>query len=146
MWQLLARLARQLPAEAAHQLAVETLRWQLGPRPTIEFGRIDPTVILGGVTFPNPIGLAAGFDKNAACYQGALRLGFGHVEVGTITPLPQSGSGLSCRSTRHRLGICYRLCSRCQPGKPPGTRPDDWLCGQLLSRYGAAKKNIPLAK
>ena len=38
MWQLLARLARQLPAEAAHQLAVETLRWQLGPRPAIDAG------------------------------------------------------------------------------------------------------------
>ena len=92
MWQLLARLVRQLPAEAAHQLAVETLRWKLGPRRKIDFGLIDLTVILGGITFPNPIGLAAGFDKNAACYQGALRLGFGHVEVGTITPLPQSGN------------------------------------------------------
>jgi dihydroorotate dehydrogenase len=92
MWQLLARLARQLPAEAAHQLAVETLRWQLGPRPAIDAGLIDLAVTLGGITFPNPIGLAAGFDKNAACYHGALRLGFGHVEVGTITPLPQAGN------------------------------------------------------
>ena len=41
MWQLLARLARQLPAEAAHQLAVETLRWKLGPRRKIDFGPID---------------------------------------------------------------------------------------------------------
>jgi dihydroorotate dehydrogenase len=92
MWQLLARLARQLPAEAAHQVAVETLRWQLGPRPVIDAELVDLAVTLGGVTFPNPIGLAAGFDKNAACYHGALRLGFGHVEVGTITPLPQAGN------------------------------------------------------
>ena len=92
MWQLLARLARQLPAEAAHQLAVEALRWQLGPRPAIDSGPIDLTVTLGGITFSNPIGLAAGFDKNAACYRGALRLGFGHVEVGTITPLAQAGN------------------------------------------------------
>ena len=84
MWQFLSRLARQLPAEAAHQLAVETLRWQLGPRPAINAVPIDFAVKLGGITFPNPIGLAAGFDKNAACYHGALRLGFGHVEVGTI--------------------------------------------------------------
>ena len=68
MWQLLARLARQLPAEAAHQLAVETLRWQLGPRLAIESGPIDLAVTLGGVTFPNPVGLAAGFDKNAEVY------------------------------------------------------------------------------
>ena len=92
MWQLLVRLARQLPAEAAHQLAVETLRWRAGPRRAIDAGPIDLAVTLGGVTFPNPIGLAAGFDKNAACYYGALSLGFGHVEVGTITPLPQDGN------------------------------------------------------
>ena len=92
MWQLLARLARQMPAEVAHQFAVETLRWQLGPRPVINSGSIDLAVTIGGLTFPNPIGLAAGFDKNAACYHGALRLGFGHVEVGTITPFPQSGN------------------------------------------------------
>ena len=92
MWKLLARLARQLPAEAAHQLAVETLRWQLGPRLAIDGRPIGLSVKLGGITFPNPIGLAAGFDKNAACYHGALRLGFGHVEVGTITPLPQAGN------------------------------------------------------
>ena len=92
MWQFLASLARRLPAEVAHQLAVETLRWQLGPRLAIDAGPIDLTATLGGMTFPNPIGLAAGFDKNAACYHGALRLGFGHVEVGTITPLPQAGN------------------------------------------------------
>ena len=92
MWQLLARLARQLPAEAAHKVAVETLRWQLGPRPTIDAEPVNLAVKLGGITFPNPIGLAAGFDKNAVCYHGALRLGFGHVEVGTITPLPQAGN------------------------------------------------------
>ena len=92
MWQFLARLTRQLPAEAAHQLAVETLRWQLGPRPEIDARPIDLDVKLGGVPFTNPIGLAAGFDKNAACFHGAFRLGFGHVEVGTITPLPQAGN------------------------------------------------------
>ena len=92
MWKFLARLARQLPAEAAHQLAVETLRWQLGPRLAIDAGPIDLGVTFGGITFPNPIGLAAGFDKDAACFHGALRLGFGHVEVGTITPLPQAGN------------------------------------------------------
>ena len=82
--QLLAKLARQLPAEAAHQLAVETLRWRLGPRRTGDFGLIDLTVTLGEVTFLIQSGWR-GFDKNAACYQGALRLGFGHVE---LVPLP----------------------------------------------------------
>ena len=92
MWQVLAGLARQLPAEAAHKLAVETLRWRIGPRPPAGHASTDLRVSLAGLKFSNPLGLAAGFDKNAACYDGAFRLGFGHVEVGTITPLPQAGN------------------------------------------------------
>lgn len=49
-------------------------------------------VRLWGLTFPNPVGLAAGFDKNAEVYQAFAALGFGSVEVGTITPLAQSGN------------------------------------------------------
>jgi len=45
-----------------------------------------------GLTFPNPVGLAAGFDKNAAAVRGLSMLGFGHIEVGTVTPLPQTGN------------------------------------------------------
>ena len=92
MWQLLAGLARQLPAEVAHTMAVKALRWHIGPRPDLDNLSADISVELAGLTFPNPLGLAAGFDKNALCYQGALKLGFGHVEVGTITPLPQEGN------------------------------------------------------
>lgn len=92
MWQFLAGMARHLPAETAHKLAVEALRWQLGPHPDLDNGSTDLCVSLAGLQFPNPLGLAAGFDKNAACYEGALRLGFGHVEVGTVTPQPQAGN------------------------------------------------------
>src|SRR5262245_56753798 len=45
-----------------------------------------------GLKFPNPLGLAAGFDKNAEAVDGLLRLGFGFIEVGTITPRPQTGN------------------------------------------------------
>src|SRR5208282_2495736 len=45
-----------------------------------------------GLNFPNPIGIAAGFDKNAEVPDALLRVGFGFVEVGTITPLPQLGN------------------------------------------------------
>ena len=45
-----------------------------------------------GCSFSNPIGLAAGFDKHAEAYEGMLRMGFGFVEVGSVTPLPQSGN------------------------------------------------------
>ena len=45
-----------------------------------------------GSRFPNPVGLAAGFDKNAEAVDAALALGFGFVEVGSVTPLPQPGN------------------------------------------------------
>lgn len=47
---------------------------------------------VGGLHFPNPVGMAAGFDKDAVAAQGLLRLGFGSVEVGTLTPRPQAGN------------------------------------------------------
>lgn len=44
------------------------------------------------MTFPNPIGLAAGFDKHAECFDGMLKTGFGFVEIGSVTPKPQDGN------------------------------------------------------
>lgn len=88
MWPLLAGAARLLPPEAAHNAAVKTLAMGIGPKPDLPQFPVE----IAGLTFSNPIGLAAGFDKNAACYKGALQLGFGHVEVGTITPKPQPGN------------------------------------------------------
>jgi dihydroorotate dehydrogenase len=49
-------------------------------------------VTVAGLTFPNPVGLAAGFDKDAEVYRQMLGMGFGFVEVGTLTPLPQAGN------------------------------------------------------
>ncbi len=92
MWNLLAKLARHLPAEAAHQIAVAALHYNLGPRPTQRQSKADLTVRIAGLEFANPLGLAAGFDKNATCFNGAMGLGFAHVEVGTITPKPQPGN------------------------------------------------------
>lgn len=88
IWRAAAGLARLLPPEAAHRAAVETLRRGIGPAPDLANLPVD----VAGLTFHNPLGLAAGFDKDAACPDGALRLGFGHVELGTITPLPQPGN------------------------------------------------------
>ena len=88
MWGTIANLVQALPAETAHKIAVKSLRAGLAPVPD--------TVLLpvscSGLSFDNPLGLAAGFDKNAECYDGAFRLGFGAVEVGTITPQPQPGN------------------------------------------------------
>jgi dihydroorotate dehydrogenase len=88
MWRAAAALARCLPAEAAHRVAVQTLRLNIGPKPDVP----SMPVTVAGIRFDNPLGLAAGFDKNAECFSGAMRLGFGHVEIGTVTPLPQPGN------------------------------------------------------
>ena len=45
-----------------------------------------------GLPFPNPIGLAAGFDKHGEAVDGLLKIGFGFVEIGSVTPLPQAGN------------------------------------------------------
>jgi dihydroorotate dehydrogenase len=85
---ILRPLLFQLNAERAHGLAIQALRSGLighGERTAL------PTTVFG-IGFPNPVGFAAGFDKNAEIADPLLRLGFGFVEVGTITPRPQSGN------------------------------------------------------
>lgn len=76
--------------EEAHRLAINALKLF----PSFTLGRNDPRLgqAVFGLDFPNPIGLAAGFDKNAEVPDAALRLGFGFAEVGTVTPLPQTGN------------------------------------------------------
>ena len=91
IWGLAESLARQLPGEAAHRLAVRCLAHGIAPRRnSARHGNLATE--FAGLSLPNPIGLAAGFDKNAEAMSGALACGFGFVEVGTITPLPQPGN------------------------------------------------------
>jgi dihydroorotate dehydrogenase len=80
-----------LPPETAHRLAIHALRLGLAPA---DSEPDDPILAsaLWGLKFANPIGLAAGFDKNAEVVDAALRIGFGFVEAGTVTPLPQPGN------------------------------------------------------
>ena len=87
-----SRALRLLPPEAAHRVAVRALAMGLGPNvPNDRHGK-RMEVKVAGLTFPNPLGLAAGFDKDCEAMAGAFGLGFGFVEVGTITPLPQPGN------------------------------------------------------
>ena len=83
-------LLRALDPEDAHTLALKALRFV--PRVKAEPDPPELKVRAFGLNFPNPIGLAAGFDKNAQVPDTMLRLGFGFVEVGTITPRPQVGN------------------------------------------------------
>ena len=88
MWHLASRLTQKLPAEMAHNVAVKALSLGMAPRLSVP----ELPVEFAGLTARNPLGLAAGFDKNAEAYTGAFGLGFGFVEVGTITPLSQPGN------------------------------------------------------
>jgi dihydroorotate dehydrogenase len=80
-----------LPAEAAHRVTIVALRSGLVPKLA---GPDDPvlTTRVWGLDFANPLGVAAGFDKDAEAVDGLLAMGFGFVEVGTVTPDPQPGN------------------------------------------------------
>ena len=83
-------LLRWFDPEDAHRLAIQGLRLlpPIRPRPD------DPKLAVRafGLNFPNPVGMAAGFDKSAEAPDALLRLGFGFVEIGSVTPKPQVGN------------------------------------------------------
>jgi dihydroorotate dehydrogenase len=91
LFDVLARpLMGLIEAEQAHGLAIKALK--LAPLPASAPDDAHLAVRAFGLDFPNPVGMAAGFDKNAEVPDALLRLGFGFVEIGTVTPLPQSGN------------------------------------------------------
>jgi dihydroorotate dehydrogenase len=83
-------LLHRLDPETAHKLTLAVLARLPLPLPR----SVDPRLAVKafGIDFPNPIGLAAGFDKHAEVVEPMLRMGFGFTEVGTVTPLPQYGN------------------------------------------------------
>jgi dihydroorotate dehydrogenase len=83
-------IMRVLAPETAHRLAVNGLRVLPLSRPAADDPRLGVNAF--GLTFPNPVGLAAGFDKNGEAAGAVLGLGFGFTEVGTVTPRPQGGN------------------------------------------------------
>jgi dihydroorotate dehydrogenase len=94
MYSLLRPALFQLSPETAHHLTLNSLNaaYSLGLS-----GLIAPRIpsdarTVMGITFPNPVGLAAGLDKNGDCINGLAALGFGSIEIGTITPLAQAGN------------------------------------------------------
>ncbi len=90
-YRLIWPLLRLIEPEAAHRLSVVALKAGLVPKPK----RFEDPILevdLLGLAFPNPVGLAAGFDKDAEVADRMLEQGFGFVEVGTVTPRPQGGN------------------------------------------------------
>jgi dihydroorotate dehydrogenase len=90
MFQLLRPLIFRLDAEAAHRATIAALRL-MPPRRAPAFAPALASTV-AGLRFPSPVGLAAGFDKDAQVPDAMLGLGFGFVEVGTLTPRPQDGN------------------------------------------------------
>lgn len=86
----LSGLLTAFPPETAHRLGIQALKTGLGPRQ----GQADPGILhtrLAGLDLPNPVGIAAGFDKNAEVPDALLAVGFGFVECGAVTPRAQDG-------------------------------------------------------
>lgn len=91
LYALAQPFAFALDPERAHDLALRALELGVGPR---QSPASDPRLAVDalGLRFPNPVGLAAGFDKDARVPDAMLAFGFGHVEIGSVTPRPQAGN------------------------------------------------------
>lgn len=92
IYPLIRPLLFQMDPELAHRFAVKALRWGVYPPMNWRKSYKNLEQNIAGITFQNPIGLAAGFDKNAECIPALWRAGFGFLEVGTVTPKPQDGN------------------------------------------------------
>ena len=91
MFSKIRSLIFKLDPEIAHDLAIKALKFNLVSQNKIKNNNLIQTEIFGK-TIPNPIGIAAGFDKDAEVYNPLFKLGFGFVEVGTVTPIYQYGN------------------------------------------------------
>lgn len=143
MYKLIRPLLFKLPTETTHHLTLQAL--QLAAIPPISWGLTQifsapaRPVRAFGLTFKNPVGLAAGYDKDGVAIKGLCALGFGHLEIGTVTPRPQPGNP---QPRLFRLvedeGIINRLGF---PGKGA-----DFLAKQLITRPGGVILGVNLGK
>lgn len=94
MYGLARSLLFRLDAERAHDLALRALdtAWRAGLNPLLASRPAPFPQKVMGLAFPNPVGLAAGLDKDGACIDALAALGFGFIEIGTTTPRPQPGN------------------------------------------------------
>ena len=132
MFSNLRSLIFKLDPETAHNLAIKSLKFNLVPN-ILDQDKENPLFQskLFNKNLKNPIGMAAGFDKNAEVYNSLFKLGFGFVEVGTITPLTQSGNPkprvfrlVEDKALINRLGFnnqgCLNIFSRIKSNKQKG--------------------------
>ncbi len=140
VYNLLRPLIFKLTPEQAHKGTIALLRLagnlalgRAAMRLLFSAKRPGPAVEAFGLSFPNPLGMAAGYDKDALGWRGLALLGFGHVEVGTVTPRPQPGNPqprifrlVEDRAVINRMGFpnqgAEAVARRLQGGwRPPGT-------------------------
>jgi len=93
-YRLIRRLLFRFNPETAHELTLDLLATaaRLKLTPLFVKSRVHQPVTVMGIQFPNAVGLAAGLDKNGECIDGLAALGFGFIEIGTVTPRPQPGN------------------------------------------------------
>ena len=137
MYELLRPLLFRMSPERAHATTLQLLgaAGRTAPLRTVVRALFAPRrarpVTAFGLTFPSPLGLAAGYDKDADAIAGLAVLGFGHVEVGTVTPAPQPGNPRprlfrlpEDRAVINRLGFPSRgaeaVAARLRERRPPG--------------------------
>ena len=162
MYELIKPILWKIEPETAHNLAIKIIKTGLT---NLYKEEINPllSVKVGNLRFPSPIGLAAGFDKNAEVFSNMFKLGFGFVEVGTITPKPQFGNPkprifrlVEDKAIVNRLGfnnvgvqiakdniiskldrfIPNKLGVNIGPNKDSSNRIDDFLnCYKSISKY-----------
>src|SRR5689334_17913346 len=94
MYPLARPLLFALDPETAHHVTLSALRAlsRAGLLPGAQPAPASCARTVMGIAFPNPVGLAAGLDKNGDCIDALAELGFGHIEIGTVTPRPQPGN------------------------------------------------------
>jgi dihydroorotate dehydrogenase len=94
LYSLCRPLLFRIPAETAHRLTIAGLRYASHIASSARRAAPQPLLCqrVAGLVFPNPVGIAAGFDKNGEVPDALLSLGFGFVEAGTVTPRPQEGN------------------------------------------------------
>lgn len=144
-----------LPPERAHRAAIRALHTGAVRSCGFEDARLHTN--LAGWPLPNPVGLAAGFDKNAEAYNGALKAGFGFVEIGTVTPRPQAGNPqprlfrlVKQEAVINRLGFnnegmekaAWNLRSRTQVGIVGGNIGKNKDTEDAASDYAAAMRTL----
>ena len=141
LYSLARPLLFSLPEEHSHELTLAMLRKRAGK---LWPGSVpaSPREVMG-IEFPNPVGLAAGLDKNGDCIDGLADLGFGFIEVGTVTPRPQPGNP---QPRLFRLPKAQALINRMGFNNPGADAMVERLSKQKANRWASVPVAINLGK